>query len=531
MRAFLEKKRSMRSYILSTRRRRGVFAGLTALGVTLVAVLSACGGSSTASTTAASGSSAVLKWATTYFPVHWDPVVNGAGAQFRPLTLAYASVTNINAAGDPTPGLASSWTYNAAGTEVTFHIRPGLKFSDGTPVNAAAIKDAIIRAKTQQNSALIEDLAPVKSVTTSGDYNVEVDLDHPDFQIPLVFGERVLLVASPKAAANPTALDQFPVGAGPFIATKIIPGQEAIFKKNPGYWDAKDIHIQSVEVFDAPAPATVVAGLQTGVYNFADLAPSEATAAKAAGLDVFVQPGYNASNISINTNKAPFKGNPTLIQAIRYAINRQQFVSQLTFGYGEATDEVFPPGAIGYNPADANLWPYNPAKAKQLLAQAGYKPNQLSLPLVIQLATEAPEAEIVQSQLAAIGIKVTITINTNWATPFFAKQLAFSLYGTTGRDSQTETLRDHFGPNGVLNLSSPYEVAGFEAAVDKAEATPIGSPDFAANLQAATAAGLPSEALIFAYSSPNLFAKSKSISALPGEPGHVDFTGITINGQ
>jgi peptide/nickel transport system substrate-binding protein len=339
----------------------------------------------------------------------------------------------------------------------------------------------------------------------------------------------VLLVASPKAAADPTKLDEFPVGAGPFIATKIIPGQEAIFKKNPGYWDAKDIHIQTVEVFDAPAPATVVAGLQTGVYNFADLAPSEAAAAKAAGLDVFVQPGLNSENISININKAPFKGDPKLVEAIRYAINRQQFVNQLTFGYGEATDEVFPPGSIGYNPADANLWPYNPGKAKRLLAQADYKPNQLSLDLVIPAAT--PEAEIVQSQLGAIGIKVTITVNPNWATPFFAKQLVFSLYGTTGRDSQTETLRDHFGADGVLNLSSPYEVAGFEAAVDKAEATPIGSPDYAANLQAATAAGLPSEALIFVYVAPNLFAKSKSISALPGEPGHVDFTGVTINGQ
>ena len=228
----------MRTYPLSTRRRRRAIAGLSTIGVALIVALSACGSTGSGSTAAATSSDAVLKWATTYFPAHWDPVVNGAGAQFRPLTLVYASVTNINAAGDPTPGLASSWTYNAAGTEVTFHIRPGLKFSDGTPVNAAAIKDAIIRAKTQQNSALIEDLAPVKSVTTSGDYNVEVYLDHPDFQIPLVFGERVLLVASPKAAADPTALDQFPVGAGPFIATKIIPGQEAIFKKNPGYWDA-----------------------------------------------------------------------------------------------------------------------------------------------------------------------------------------------------------------------------------------------------------------------------------------------------
>jgi peptide/nickel transport system substrate-binding protein len=526
----------MTRYSTTASRWRRTAAGLAAAAL-VAALATACSsagasnGPSGSGTTDASDSAAVLKWATTDFPTDWDPVVNGAGAQFRPLTFVYSSVTNINAQGNPTPGLADSWTYNKAGTEVTFHIRPGLKFSDGTPVNAAAVKDAIIRGKTQKNSALVEDLEPVSRVTTSGDYDVNVYLDHPDFQIPLVFGERVLLVASPKAAEDPTKLNQFPVGAGPFIATKIIPGQEAIFKKNPDYWDAKDIHISEVYLYEAPAPATVVAGLETGVYNFADLDPSEASAAKAAGLDVFVQPGYNAENISININKAPFKGHPDLVEAIRYAINRQQFVQQLTFGYGEATDEVFPPGAPGYNPADANLWPYNPAKAKQLLAQAGFKPGQVHLPLVISSSESTAEAEIVQSQLAAIGIKVSISVDPNWATPFFAKQLVFSLYGTTGRDSQTETLRDHFGPDGVLNLSSPYEVAGFEAAVDKAEATPIGSPDYLTNLRAATAAGLQSEALIFLYVAPNLFAKSKSISALPGNPGHVDWTGVTINGN
>jgi peptide/nickel transport system substrate-binding protein len=522
----------MTSYLSATPRRKLMAAGAAAAGAALA--ISACSGGGTSagtgSTAAVSSSSAVLKWATT-FPTSWDPVVNGAGAQFRPLTLVYASLTTINAQGDPEPGLASSWTYNKTGTEVTFHIRPGLTFSDGTPVNAAAVKDEIIRGQTQQNSALLEDLEPVQSVTTSGNYDVEVYLNHPDFQIPLVFGERVLLIPSPKAAADPAKLDQFPVGDGPFIVTSLVPGQSVTMKKNPDYWDAKDIHIQTVVLSAAPSAATVVAGLETGVYNFADLAASEAEQAKAAGLDVFVQPGFNAENISININKAPFKGNPTLIEAIRYAINRQQFVNQLTFGYGESTDEVFPPGYIGYDPADANLWPYNPAKAKQLLAQAGYKPGQLTLPLVIPSAVDSPEAEIVQAQLAAIGINVTITINPNWATPFFAKQLVFSLYGTTGRDSATETLRDHFGPDGVLNLSSPYEPAGFAAAVDKAEATPIGSPDYAANLQAATNAGLQSEALIFLYVAPNLFAKSPSISALPGNPGHVEFTGVTINGQ
>jgi peptide/nickel transport system substrate-binding protein len=506
-------------------------------GVALSLVLSACSSGSSSgggSDNTGSGSSnsgggtdgGTLKWATT-FPTHWDPVVSGAGANFRILALAYASLTNTDTKGNPTPGLAESWKYNATGTEVTFHLRPNLKFSDGTPVNAAAVKDAIVRGQTQQNSAYVQDLDPIKSVTTSGDLDVLVNLKAPNYQIPLLFGERVLQIASPKAAANPTQLDQNPVGAGPFIATQVIPGQKAVFKKNPDYWDAKDIHIANVEVDQAPSASTVVAGLKTGVYNFATLDPSQAAAAKAGGLDVFVQPGYNANDISININKAPFKGNPKLVDAIRYAINRQQFVDQLSFGYGQVTNQPFPPGYVAYDPQSANLYPYDVAKAKQALAAAGYQPGQVKLDLVTSI--EDPQAEIIQSQLGAIGIKVTISVDKNWATPYFGKSLVFSIYGTTGRDAPLETLTAHFGPQGVLNLSSPYTPAGFEAAAAKAAATPLDSPDYAKNLQAATRVGLTSQALIFTYVPPNLFAKSKSISALPANPGHIDWTGVTIS--
>jgi peptide/nickel transport system substrate-binding protein len=472
----------------------------------------------------------VLKWATSYFPTHWDPVVGGSGAQFRVTALVYASLTTTNAQGEAEPGLAESWTYNSTGTEVTFHLRPGLTFSDGTPVNAVAVQDAIDRAKYQKDSALFGDLTAISNVTTDGDLNVVVHLTQTDYQIPLLLGERVLQVASPKAAADPAKLDQNPVGAGPFILTKLIPGTEAFFTKNPNYWDAKDIHIDSVQVYNAPDPATVVAGLETGVYNFADLDPSQAEAAKAAGLDVFVQPGFNAENISLNINKAPFN-NPKVVDAVRYAINRQEYVQKLTFGYGEATDQPFPPGYIAYDPAAANLYPYDPAKSEQLLAQAGYKPRQIKLDLVISSSADSAYAEIVQSQLAAVGIDVTISINVDWATPFFAKQLTFSLYGTTGRDSPLQTLTAHFGPDGPLNLSTPYQPPGFQAAIEKVEQTPLDSPDYAQVLQAATLVGLQSPALIFTYSSPNLFAMSKSISPLPGNPGHVDWTGVTINGQ
>lgn len=436
-------------------------------------------------------------------------------------------MTRTDESGKAVPDLAESWEYNDEGDRITFHLRPGLKFSDGEPVDGAAVKAAVERAQKQKNSALFGDLTSIESVDAKG-LDATVNLNQVDYQIPQLLGQRVLQIASPKAAAAPEKLDQNPVGAGPFTVTQIVPGTKAVLKKNPEYWDADNIHIDNVELTSAPDASTVVSGLQTGVYNFADIAPSQADAAKKAGLDVFVQPGFNASNISLNVNKAPFD-NDKVVDAVRHAVNRQEFVDKLTFGYGEATNQPFPKGYVAYDPESEDAYPYDPAKSKKLLAEAGYRAGDIKLDLVIP--EEDPQAEIVQSQLAAVGITVDIRIDKNWSTPFFAKDLTFSLYGTTGRDSAAQTLTAHFGPDGPLNLSTPYEPEGFEAAIAKVRQTPLDAPEYPQVLQEATRAGLDSKALVFTYSQPNLIAKSKSVSGLPKNPAHLDWTGVTIGGK
>ncbi|MEU3999020.1 ABC transporter substrate-binding protein [Streptomyces fungicidicus] len=494
----------------------------TALALVLVPALSACGGDA-----ASANGAATLKWTSTYFPAHWDPVVSGSGAQFRELALVYASLTRTDATGKAVPDLAESWEYNDRGDRITFRLRPGLKFSDGEPVNAAAVKAAVERAQKQKNSALFGDLTSIESVEAKG-LDAVVHLNQVDYQIPQLLGQRVLQIASPKAAAAPGKLDQNPVGAGPFVVTQLVPGTKAVLRKNPDYWDAENIHIDNVELTSAPDASTVVSGLRTGVYNFADVEPSQADAAEKAGLDVFVQPGFNASNISLNVNKAPFDDD-RVVDAVRYAVNRQEFVDKLTFGHGEATNQPFPRGYVAYDPKSEDAYPYDPEKARKLLAEAGHKAGDIKLDLVVP--AEDPQAEIVQSQLAAVGITVDIKIDKNWATPFFAKDLTFSLYGTTGRDSAVQTLTAHFGPDGPLNLSSPYRPDGFEAAVAEVRRTPLDAPAYPEVLRSATRAGLESRALVFTYSSPNLIAKSKSISDLPKNPAHIDWTGVTIDGK
>jgi peptide/nickel transport system substrate-binding protein len=466
-----------------------------------------------------------LRWAVT-LPAHWDPVVSGSGAQFRILSLAYASLTDINAKGEAVPGLAQSWDYNAKGDQVTFHLRPNLTFTDGSALDAAAVKAYLERARTQKDSALFGDLTSIRTVTAKSATDVVIDLTQVDYQIPLLLGERVAQITSAQAGQDAKKLDQSPVGAGPFVVTENVPGSHVYLKKNPDFWDAANIHVDKVELLAAPEDATIVSGLQTGVYDLANLIPSQVKAATAANLDVVQQPGFNAANISLNVNKKPFD-NPKVVDAVRYAINRQEFVDKVTFGYGKATDQPFPSEYLAYDPQSANKYPYDVAKAKQLLAESGVPAGDLKLDLVVPAQSTA--AEIVQSQLGAIGITVTIKVDPNWATPFFAKDLTLSLYGTTGRESPVQTLTAHFGPNGPLNLSTPYEPEGFEAAVAKARQTPLDSPDYQANLQAATRAGLGSRALVFTYSQPNLFVKSRKVSALTPIPGQIHWTGLTVS--
>ncbi|MFB9950920.1 ABC transporter substrate-binding protein [Rhizobium puerariae] len=468
---------------------------------------------------------AVLRWAAT-LNAHWDPVVQGSGYSFNQTAIAYASLTEIDENGKVAPGLAQSWTYNQTGDKITFHLRPGLKFQDGEPVNAQAVKLYLERAKTQKNSALAGDLTSIASVTADNETDVTLNLTQVDHQIPLLLGRRVAQITSPKAAQDPQKLDQWPIGAGPFKVVEYVPESHIYFEKFDGYWDAKNIHIDRIELSAAPDASQLVASIQTGVYDFAyGLNASQIEVAKKAGLDVLTYPVYAAQNISINVNKPPFD-NPKVVDAIRYAVNRQEFVDKVTFGTGVATTQPFPAGYIAYDPQSADLWPYNPEKAKQLLAEGGYKPGDIKVDFVVREPSTANE--LIQRQLAAVGIEAKLRVAPDWATPFFAKDLALSSYGTTGRESPVQTLTAHFGPKGPLNLSGPYVPEGFDAAIKIARETPLDSPDYAKNLQSATRVALQGRALVFTYGSPTLIVKSPKISAPPKIPGQIHLTGVTI---
>ncbi|MFT4122689.1 MAG: ABC transporter substrate-binding protein [Microbacteriaceae bacterium] len=491
--------------------------------VALAAALAACSATDDDQTAATAGDTGVLKWAASYSPSSWDPVVAGSGAGFRINALAYASLTEVDENGEAAPGLAESWDYNDDGTQVTFHLREGLTFSDGTALDSAAVKAYYERAQTQEDSALLaEGIAPIASIDTPNDLDVVFNLSEPDYQIPLVVAERVGQITNPNK--TPEELNASPDGAGPFTVVSIVAGASAVFEKNPNYWDADNIHIARVEVTFGVDSSSIVSGLQTGVYNFSDLDPSQVDAAEAAGLDVVEQPGFNASNLSVNRTIAPFD-DPLVFEAVQYAIDRDQLLEQASFGHGTTTTEPFPEGYIAYSDDAANQYSYDPDKAKELLAEAGY-PDGFDVDFVV--SADTTQNELLQAQLAAVGINATLSVDTNWSASFFAKKLTLTTYGTTGRDSPIQTLTAHFSAEGALNSSGVDAGDAFQAALSTALATPLDSDDYATNIQAATAAGLANTGLIFLVSQPNLFVKTSAVSDIPAIPAYVTWTGVTI---
>jgi peptide/nickel transport system substrate-binding protein len=141
-----------------------------AASVIAIAALAACGSSSPSGSPAAGPASAgdasgTLNWEWG-LPTSWDPVTSSAGWDMHALGLVYASITTLNPAGNVKPGLASSWKYAPDGKSVAFTLRPGLKFSDGTPLTATAVKENITRGQTQQNSTVAAELSVISRSTT-----------------------------------------------------------------------------------------------------------------------------------------------------------------------------------------------------------------------------------------------------------------------------------------------------------------------------------------------------------------------------
>jgi ABC-type transport system substrate-binding protein len=526
-------------------RLRGLFRPPTAYRVTAAAAVlvtisavAACGsggstaavGGAAANSASASGASGTLNWEWE-LPTSWDPVTSSAGWDMHALGLVYASVTTLDPKGTVEAGLASSWKYAADGKSVTFTLRPGLKFSDGTPLTATSVQQNIQRGLTQSNSTVASELSVISKVVVNSPTSFTLDLTQVDYQVPDLLAGKDGMIVNPAAFKKVGSLATQPEGAGPFALTSYVPDSHASLVRNPDYWDASKIHIANFNVLDITQPQQILSALESGQVNVAYIAGNQVAAAKAAGFKIDVIPSEVVDELDLQTTTAPFN-NPDVVKALNYAINRQAILQVQASGYGSVAYQPFPAGFVGYSSKLANQYPYNPTLAKQLLAKAGYSKG-------LKITLTAPSvddsiAEQIQGQLAQVGITATIgNISSDTETQYLYldKTIPFAVDGTAGRMSPVEMLDVLYSQQGLMNVDGKATTtpASVTSALSNVLTVPLDSPNYPTALQNAVSTAVQDEPThIWLYTNPRIFAYSPTVSGIPADLVQQRWEGVTV---
>ena len=307
--------------------------------------------------------------------------------------------------------LADSYQVSNDGLTYTLKLHPRVKFQDGTDFNAQAVKVNLDRASNPESHLKRYNLFKMIASTEVVDpATVKITLKAP-------FSAFINNLAHPSAVMiSPAALAKYgkeigfhPVGTGPYQFVAWNQTDYVKVKKFDGYWKSGLPKLDSITWRPVVDNNTRAAMLQTGEADFAYPIPYEQAAIlkKNAKLDLVTTPSILQRYISFNVTQKPFD-NLKVRQAINYAINKEALIKVAFSGYAVPAEGPVPPGidyAAQYKP-----WPYDPAKARELLKEAGY-PNGFTTTLWSSHnhSTAQKVLQFTQQQLAQVGIKVTVT--------------------------------------------------------------------------------------------------------------------------
>jgi len=343
------------------------------------------------------------------------------------------------------PGLAESWEVSPDGLTYAFHLRKGVKFHDGTPFNADAVVFSIGRMMKDRKLTFFGDAieVPVQerppeywvsmemddtidSIAATDEYTVVFNLKRVEAPFLANMGMDFADIISPTAfAKNPKEFIRNPVGTGPFKFVKWVQDDRIILEKNTEYWDGAGGPYLDRVIFRAiPENSVRFLELKTGNIHICQFPnPADISLArKDANLILPTQPGMNIGYLSFNHTKEPWKSNKALRKAIGHAINRKAIVDNLYKGLGQVAKNPIPPTMWGYNDAIPG-YVYDPALAKQYLAQAGFPNGEglgeitlWSMPVARPYNPEGLKiGEAMAADLAKVGIKAKV-VTYEWGT-------------------------------------------------------------------------------------------------------------------
>jgi peptide/nickel transport system substrate-binding protein len=332
----------------------------------------------------------------------YPPMMAGAARDYAPPFFDHLFAVGED--GTYQPRLALNWDVSKDGKTVTFKLRQGVKFHDGTPFNAQAVK------------ANIDDLIPPKANILSGissvdvvdDYTVRVNLSEYNNLILFHFAMNSATYMYSPEALRKNGKDwaaTHPVGTGPFMLKEYVPNVSMTLVKNPDYWHKGLPYLDGIQMMQVTNAMTQMLTLKAGQAH-AIYAVSEAAAQlRDEGYPLLMAPGSYLS-LTFDTKNSEIFSKRKVREAIEYAIDKEAICNGPGEGLYKPVYQVVPSDHPDYNKACPPRR-YDPAKAKRLLAEAGY-PNGFAF-RVFMLDTQWRDGWVaVQDYLDKVGIKMEI---------------------------------------------------------------------------------------------------------------------------
>ncbi len=431
----------------------------------------------------------VLTVGNPFSPLSLDPSLSGNGRAGTHLLPAYEPLLRVRADGSFEAALATAWELSADSKSATFTLRRDAKFSDGEPVNAEAAKKSIDYFRNKKGGPFSVNLASVSSIEVLDSHRFRINLSAPNPALINLFEAYWLggNLISPKAIDTPDAIAKGTYGAGPYKldAAATVTGKSYTYVPNEHYYDKSRIHWDKVVMTVFEDQNSAIQAMKAGQIKLlvSDPVTGHANTGKLDKTIRTVSEPVQWTGLIIMDRDGvinPVLKDVRVRQAINLAIDRKLIAKALLGDFADPTLQLQGKGFLGYDAALEAKYPYDPAKAKALLAAAGH-PNGITLKLdYVNNTLSSTMSQVLMGQFKKVGISVKLNELQNFGAMLAASRaksieaLVFNSNSGVPNLARFQTL----SAKGSLNFYNT-EDASLSKLMDEAAALPLAKAEAA----------------------------------------------------
>lgn len=426
-------------------------ATAAALAITALALSGCAAGGDSGSGEGTSGGTLTLGAITP--PTTFDP----AGSEWGNRSPFYQSVFDTLLLATPEgtiePWLATEWSYNDDNTVLTLTLRDDVTFTDGSALTGQVVVDNLQRFK-EGTSPDASYLSGITNLEAPDDTTVVITLGAPDPAMLNYLTRDPGLVASGDSLAN-SDLATNPVGSGPYVldTAATVTGTSYSYTKNPDYWNPDVQHYDNLVINVLSDPTAALNAIKAGEANGVRLSTNDGLAeVEGAGWTVAANELDFQGMLLLDRDgtQSPALADVRVRQALNYAFDREGLLSALQNNLGSVTTQVFPESSAAYDPELDSYYTYDPEKAKELLAEAGYADGfTLSMPSSPLLGTNT--YTLIEQQLADIGVTAEYTDpGNNFIADLLAPKFPASFMALE-QNPDWQLIQFMLAPNAIFN--------------------------------------------------------------------------------